>query len=95
MSSKNGLQVSQRNSEDFHCCFITVDETWLHYYTSETKVQCKQWPTSGKFTAKMSKDCSLSRESYGDCFLIFLRRTLLKYLKKGETIIDARSAMRY
>jgi len=32
-----------RNPNEFLRRFITVDETWIHYFTSETKEQLKQW----------------------------------------------------
>lgn len=28
--------------KQFLCPFVTVDETWINWYTSETKVQLKQ-----------------------------------------------------
>ncbi|KAG5339771.1 SETMR methyltransferase, partial [Acromyrmex heyeri] len=41
--SKQCLQMFQRNPDKFLCRFITVDETWIHYFSSETKEQSKQW----------------------------------------------------
>ena len=32
-----------RNKSDFWRRFITVDETWIHQCTPETKIQSKQW----------------------------------------------------
>ena len=32
----------QRNPDEF-LRFITMDETWIHYFTPETKEQSKQW----------------------------------------------------
>jgi len=39
------LNVIQMN---FFLRFITVNETWIHYFTSETKKQSKQWTSLGK-----------------------------------------------
>ncbi|KMQ91973.1 histone-lysine n-methyltransferase setmar [Lasius niger] len=33
--TKDGLQLFQRNPQDFRRCFVTVDETWIHHYTPE------------------------------------------------------------
>jgi hypothetical protein len=35
--SKDNLQLFQRNPQDFGHRFITVDKTWIHHYTPETK----------------------------------------------------------
>ncbi|KAG5342896.1 SETMR methyltransferase, partial [Acromyrmex heyeri] len=37
--SKQCLEMFQRNPNEFLCRFITVDETWIHYFTLETKEQ--------------------------------------------------------
>jgi len=37
MISKQCLEMFQRNPDEFLCRFITVDETWIHYFTPETK----------------------------------------------------------
>jgi len=44
--SKQCLKMFQHNPE-FPRRFITVDETWIHYFTSETKEQSKQWISPG------------------------------------------------
>ncbi|KAL6260784.1 hypothetical protein P5V15_008310 [Pogonomyrmex californicus] len=45
--SKALLERSKRNESDFLRQFITVDETWIHHYTPETKEQSKQWTAKG------------------------------------------------
>ena len=40
---KTILALFRRNSDEFLCRYITVDETWIHHYTPETKEQSKQW----------------------------------------------------
>ena len=42
MISEQCLEMFQRNPDEFLCQFITMDETWIHYFTSE-KEQSKQW----------------------------------------------------
>ncbi len=39
----------KRNKKEFLRRFITVDETWIHYYTLETKEQSKQWISTNAY----------------------------------------------
>ena len=41
--SKQCLELFKRNLQEFLRQIVTVDETWIHHYTSETKEQSKQW----------------------------------------------------
>uniref|UniRef100_T1IGK9 Transposase n=1 Tax=Rhodnius prolixus TaxID=13249 RepID=T1IGK9_RHOPR len=70
-----GLQVElfQKNPQDFKRRFVTVDETWIHHYTLETKEQSKQWVTKGDSAPKKGEDRSFGRKDYGDCLLGFAR----------------------
>ena len=40
--SKQCLEMFQCNPDKFLRRFITMDETWIHYFTPETKEQLKQ-----------------------------------------------------
>lgn len=42
--------------------FITVDETWIHHYTPETKKQSKRWVANGKPAQKKAKIISSAAE---------------------------------
>lgn len=44
--SQDLLAMCQENQEDFFDRLITQDETWVHHYDPETKVQSKQWKHS-------------------------------------------------
>jgi len=35
--------------------FVTVDETWIHWYTPENKEQSKQWTSPGEHAPKKAK----------------------------------------
>ena len=37
VASEQCLNMFQRNSKEFLRRYVTVDDTWIHYYTSETK----------------------------------------------------------
>lgn len=38
---KHGLQIYQRNLQEFKHRFINVGETWIHHYSPETKERSK------------------------------------------------------
>ncbi|KAG5338238.1 SETMR methyltransferase, partial [Acromyrmex charruanus] len=40
---------------EFLCRFITVNETWIHYFTPETKEQSKQWTSPSEPALKKAK----------------------------------------
>ncbi|XKL62660.1 hypothetical protein PGB90_002493 [Kerria lacca] len=42
-TSKECLAMFNRNPDEFLRRFVTVDETWIHHNTPETKKQSKQW----------------------------------------------------
>ena len=54
-SCKEGLQLFRKNPQDFKRHFVSVDETWIHYYTPETNKQSKQWVTNGESAPKQAK----------------------------------------
>ncbi|GBM09669.1 hypothetical protein AVEN_247037-1, partial [Araneus ventricosus] len=43
INSEAGLALFRRNPDEFLRRHIPVDETWMQYYTPETKEQSKQW----------------------------------------------------
>ena len=57
--SIKSLAMFRRNTAEFLHQFLTVDEIWVHYYTSETKQQSKQWTERGKSAPKKALDAIL------------------------------------
>jgi len=47
-TSEQCLTLFKRNPKEFLRCFVTVVETWIHWYTPETKEQSKQCTSSGE-----------------------------------------------
>ena len=41
VASEQCLGMFQRNSKDFLQHYVSVDGTWIHYYTPETKISRK------------------------------------------------------
>jgi len=80
--SEQCLERFNKNKTDFVRRFITMDETWIHYYTPKSKKQSKQWteagcsapkkarsvPSAGKFMALVFWDAE------GIYLLIILKR---------------------
>uniref|UniRef100_T1HW85 Uncharacterized protein n=1 Tax=Rhodnius prolixus TaxID=13249 RepID=T1HW85_RHOPR len=77
------LMLFQKNPHDFKRRFVTVDETWIHHYTPETKEQSKQWVTKGESAPKKGEDRSFGRKDYGDCLLGFARNNPHRLSGKG------------
>lgn len=46
--SEQNLAKLNSNPTDFFRRFVTVDETWVHYYTPESKQACHQWTGRGE-----------------------------------------------
>ncbi|GBP84034.1 Histone-lysine N-methyltransferase SETMAR [Eumeta japonica] len=54
-TSKECLAMFSRNPDEFLHRFVTVDETWIHHNTPETKEQSKQWVSRGERGPKKAK----------------------------------------
>lgn len=67
--------------------FITVDETWIHYYTPETSQQSRQWMEVSGQCSKEGKNYSISQKGDDNCFLGFSVSGAYRLsLEKGKTI---------
>ena len=55
VASEQFLGMFQRNSKEFLRRYVTVDETWIHYYTLETKNQSKMWTGPDESAQKKAK----------------------------------------
>ena len=67
--SKQCLEMfpDERNPDEFLRRFITVDKTWIHYFTPETKEQSKQWTSPGE--PEEGEDHEFGRKGDGHSFL--------------------------
>ncbi|CAG9132589.1 unnamed protein product [Plutella xylostella] len=62
-TSQECLALFNRNSDEFLRRFVTVDETWIHHNTPETKQQSKQWVSRGESAPKKAKEfATLTKE---------------------------------
>jgi histone-lysine N-methyltransferase SETMAR len=49
------LQHFSKSKTDFVHQFVTMDETWIHHYTPESKHQSKQWTEAGCSAPKKTR----------------------------------------
>lgn len=84
--SKECLELFRRNPNEFLRRFITVDETWIHHYTPETKEQSKQWTKSGEPAPKKAKMTLSAGKVMATVFWDARGVIYVDYLEKGKTI---------
>jgi histone-lysine N-methyltransferase SETMAR len=53
--SEQCLERFNKTKTGFVCQFITMDETWIHHYTPESKQQSKQWTEAGCSVPKKTR----------------------------------------
>jgi histone-lysine N-methyltransferase SETMAR len=53
--SEQCLERLNTNKTDFVGRFIIMDETWIHHYTPESKLQSKQWTEAGCLVPKKTR----------------------------------------
>ena len=49
------LAYLNRNPKEFFRQFVTMDETWIHHYTPESREESKQWVKPGESALKRSQ----------------------------------------
>ncbi|QQP51330.1 Mariner transposase [Caligus rogercresseyi] len=76
----------KRNRDEFFCRFVTVDETWIHYNTPETKQQSKQWVLKGESAPKKAKVGLSANKVMATVFWDARGVIHIDYLQKGRTM---------
>ncbi|CAH2090560.1 unnamed protein product [Euphydryas editha] len=84
--SIENLALYKRNLSEFLRRFITVDETWIHHYTPESKQQSKQWIGPGEPTPKKAKNILSANKFMATVFWDGKGIIFINYLEKGKTI---------
>lgn len=86
LTSKQCLEQFKRNSKEFLRRVVTVDETWIHLYTPETKEQSKQWISPGESAPKKAKTVPSAEKVMATIFWDANGVILIDFLEKGRTI---------
>jgi histone-lysine N-methyltransferase SETMAR len=84
--SKQCLDKFQRNPSEFLRRYVTMDETWIHYYTPETKEQSKQWTSSTETAPKKAKTVPSAGKVMASVFWDSKGIIHIDYLEKGKTV---------
>lgn len=87
--SKASLELFNRNPDDFLRRVVTVDETWIHHYTPETKQQSKEWTLVGESAPKKAKSVQSAGKVMATVFWDAKGIILIDFLEKGKTITAA------
>jgi len=80
------LAMFRRNKAEFLRRFITMDETWVHYFIPETKQQSKQWIARGELAPKKAKTIPSAGKVMASVFWDARGIIFIDYLPKGKTI---------
>jgi histone-lysine N-methyltransferase SETMAR len=84
--SEQCLQRFNKTKTDFVRRFITMDETWIHHYTPESKQQSKQWTEAGCSAPKKTRSVPSARKVTASVFWDAKGILFIDYLEKGKTI---------
>jgi histone-lysine N-methyltransferase SETMAR len=84
--SEQCLERFNENKTNFVHQFITIDETWIHYYTPESEQQSKQWTEDGCSEPKKTRSVPSAEKVMALVFWDAEGILFIGYLKKGKTI---------
>ena len=79
----------RRNKSEFWRRLIAVDETWIHHYMPETKIQSKQWTAKGGIGSNNAKTVFSAGKVMATVSCDSHRVILIDYLQKRKTITGA------
>jgi len=84
--SERCLKLFQRNKPEFLRRYVTMDETWLHHYTPESKRQSVEWTARDEPNPKRGKRQKSAGKVLASVFWDAYRIIFIDYLEKGKTI---------
>jgi [histone H3]-lysine36 N-dimethyltransferase SETMAR len=84
--SRDNLNLFDYNPDEFLARFVTVDETWAHHFTPESKQQSMQWKHTDSPCPKKAKAIPSAGKVMVTVFWDTEGILLLDYLQKGQTI---------
>ena len=106
VASEKCLGMFQRGSNEFLWRYVTVDETWIHYYMPGTKNRSKTWTRPGESAPKKAKTVSSAGkvmatifwDSHGHTSIIYrrencYRRVLCLIIRSIWTHTEGKAAL--
>ncbi|KAL0860950.1 hypothetical protein ABMA27_009481 [Loxostege sticticalis] len=88
-TSEECLAMFNHSPSEFWRRYVTVDETWVHHYTPETKQQSKQWTSAGERSPKKAKTVCSAGKVMATIFWDSQGIILIDFMEKGKTITGA------
>ena len=88
ISGKNSTHFN-RNPKKFLRRFVTMDETWIHHYTPESREGLKQWVKPGESAPKRPKTQQSAEKVMASVFWDTHGVIFIYYLEKGRTVTGA------
>ena len=84
--SRDNLALFNADPEDFHARFVTVDETWVHHFTPESKRSSMQWKHTDSPPPKKAKVTPSAGKVMATVFWDSEGIILMDFLEKGRTV---------
>ncbi|CAG9782497.1 unnamed protein product [Diatraea saccharalis] len=84
--SQKFLDLFKRNTTDFLRRFVTTDETWVHHYIPESKIQSKQLTEKGSPAPKKAKAVKSAGKVMASVSWDSKGILMIDYLPKGQNI---------
>jgi histone-lysine N-methyltransferase SETMAR len=84
--SEQCLERFNKNKTDFVRRFITMDETWIHHYTPESKQRSKQWTEAGCSPPEKTRSVPSAGKVMASMFRDAEGILFIDYLERGKTI---------
>jgi histone-lysine N-methyltransferase SETMAR len=84
--SEQCLERFNKNKTDFVHRFVTMDETWIHYYTPESKQQSEQWTEAGCSAPEKTRSVPSAGKVVASVFWDAEGILSIDHLEKGKTI---------
>ena len=86
--SERCLELFKRGKKDFLHRYVTMDETWIHYYTPETKISPAEWTAVSESRLKRLQTqqwvgkvmASVFWNAYGILFIDYLKKGIVYYV---------------
>ena len=90
VDSERCLELFRRNKPNFLRRYVTMDETWIHHYTPESKRSSAEWTAVGEKRPKRPKTQMWAGKVMASVFWDAHGVLFIDYLEKGKTINSER-----
>ena len=84
--SERCLELFKRGKKDFLRRYVTIDETWIHHCTPDTKKSSAEWTAAGESRSKRPKTQKWAGKVMASVFWDAHGSLCMDYLEKGKTI---------